>query len=498
MPFPRAAGVLLHPTSLPGPFGIGDLGPEARRFVDFLVAGGQRLWQVNPLGPTGYGDSPYSGLSAFAGNPLLISPELLVDDDLLTIADLARLPPGEPDRVDFGAIIPAKRELLESAFRRYRDGAAPHLAERLETFRHAPHVAAWLGDYALFAALKEHHGGAVWNTWGAGISTREPAAVKDWRHELAEQVEYHLFIQYLFREQWGRLKAYANQNEITLVGDIPIFVAYDSADVWAHRELFELDEHGNPLAVAGVPPDYFSADGQLWGNPLYDWQQAEATHFAWWIDRFRATLTVVDAVRLDHFRGFESFWRVPAGETTAIGGSWVKAPGKALFRAVGQALGSLPIMAEDLGVITPEVEALRDDFEFPGMKVLQFAFVEGSDGGFLPHRYPRNAVVYTGTHDNDTTVGWWESSPAAERARVEAYLGGVHEPIQWALIRLANASVANTALYPLQDVLGLGSEARMNFPGRPAGNWFWRFEAGALSPDAAAQLRTWAELYGRL
>ncbi|MBI2302256.1 MAG: 4-alpha-glucanotransferase [Armatimonadetes bacterium] len=497
MPFPRAAGVHLHPTSLPGPFGIGDLGPAAYRFVDFLVAGRQRLWQVNPLGPTGYGDSPYAGLSAFAGNPNLLSPELLLAADLLSPDDLQDVPAFPPERVDFGWIIPWKRQLLERVFARYSDGAAPGVHERVAAFRQAPAVRAWLDDYALFAALKERHGGAVWNTWGDGAARRDPTALDAWRAELGRAIDYHVLVQYLFSEQWSRVKAYANQHGIHLIGDIPIFVAYDSADVWAHPDLFELEADGSPRAVAGVPPDYFSATGQLWGNPLYDWPVLEDRRFAWWIERFRAMLRLVDAVRLDHFRGFESYWRVPAGETTAVNGQWVKCPGERLFAAVGRALGSLPIMAEDLGVITPQVEALREGFGFPGMKVLQFAFVEGSDGGFLPHRYPRNCVVYSGTHDNDTAVGWWATCPVEERRRVARYLGREPGEIHQELLRLALASVADTALCPLQDVLGLGSEARMNFPGRPAGNWTWRLADEAPLGLAAGFLAELAETYER-
>ncbi len=497
MPFPRASGILLHPTCLPGPYGIGDVGPEAERFIEFLAAAGQRLWQVNPLGPTGYGDSPYSGHSAFAGNPLLVSPERLMADDLLGPDDLREAPSFPVDRVDFGWVIGWKRQLLERAWQRYRDGAGEVARERLEAVRQQPDVAGWLSDFALFMALKEEHGGAVWNTWEPGAARRDPAALRQWRGELAERVGFHEFVQCLFRAQWAALKELAAERDIAIVGDIPIFVAYDSADVWANRGLFELDESGAPLAVAGVPPDYFSATGQLWGNPLYDWERLAERGFDWWVERFRVTLTLVDEVRLDHFRGFEAYWRVPAGESTAVNGEWVTAPGAELFETVGQALGSLPIMAEDLGVITPEVEALRDRFAFPGMKVLQFAFIPGSEAGYLPHEYPANAVVYTGTHDNDTVVGWWATREGAERARVVRYLGREPDEIHWDLIRLASASVADTVLIPLQDVLGLGSEARMNTPGRPGGNWTWR-----LSPDldlaaAAARLHELTDIYGR-
>ncbi|MCC7493236.1 MAG: 4-alpha-glucanotransferase [Fimbriimonadaceae bacterium] len=497
MPFPRSSGILLHPTSLPGPYGIGDLGPEAVRFVDFLAAAGQTLWQVNPLGPTGYGDSPYSCHSAFAGNPLLISPDLLHDAGLLTAADLAEVPPFPAYEVDFGWVIPWKRQLLQRAFEHYRQGAGGTLRDELAALQQAPDVAGWLPDFALFMALKEYHGGQVWNTWEPGAARHEAAALEHWRGELAEAVAFQTFVQCLFRWQWFALKDHALRQGVAIAGDIPIFVAYDSADVWANRELFELDPAGTPLAVAGVPPDYFSATGQLWGNPLYDWQRAAASDFAWWVERFRITLTLVDCVRLDHFRGFESFWRVPAGEPTAIHGAWVECPGEALFRAVERELGGLPIMAEDLGVITPAVEALRDGFAFPGMKILQFAFVDGSDGGFLPHNYPGNCVVYTGTHDNDTAVGWWQTCGENERQRLRRYLGGDPPEPHWALIRLALASVADTAIMPLQDVLGLGGEARMNCPGRPAGNWTWRVPPQADLAGAAGRLRELSETYGR-
>jgi 4-alpha-glucanotransferase len=497
MPFERASGVLLHPTSLPGPYGIGDLGPAAYRFADWLAAAGQKLWQVLPLGPTGYGDSPYACHSAFAGNTLLISPELLAADGLLTAAELAAAPPFPRDKVDFGWVIPWKQDLLLKAFRRYQDGAAPHLCEALGPFLAQPEVAAWLPDFALFMALKAHHGGRVWPTWEPGAAHRDPAALEAWRERLADGVEFHLFTQYLFRRQWADLKAHCAGLGVKLMGDIPIFVAYDSADVWGHRELFQLDPDGSPQAVAGVPPDYFAADGQLWGNPLYDWAQAQATEFAWWIARFQATFELVDSVRLDHFRGFESYWRVPAGELTAKNGKWVKAPGRALFQRLAQVFGELPIVAEDLGIITDEVDALRVEFGFPGMRILQFAFHPGANF-YLPHLYPANTVVYTGTHDNDTAEGWWASCSERERVKMRAYLGGQPEAMSWAMIRLALGSVADTAVFPLQDALALGAAARMNTPGVAQANWDWRAPEEVDWAGLAARLREMVVAYDRL
>ena len=412
-------------------------------------------------------------------------------------AELADVPPFPTETVDFGWVIPWKRKLLERAFARFQQGASPVVDEAVESIAADPLVAGWLDDFALFMALKEHHEGAVWNTWEPGAARREPAALARWRTNLADAVAYHRFVQCVFRWQWQDLRDRCAANGIEILGDIPIFVAYDSADVWAHRELFELDDDGTPLAVAGVPPDYFCETGQLWGNPLYDWPRLQADGFAWWIERFRVSLSLVDAVRLDHFRGFESYWRVPAGEETAVNGQWVKCPGAALFKAVAAALGSLPIMAEDLGVITPAVEALREKFGFPGMRILQFAFVNGANGCFQPHRYEANCLVYSGTHDNDTTVGWWHTCDESERDWLRRYLGTEPFEINWTLIRMALASVADTVLFPLQDLLGLGGEARMNCPGRPGGNWQWRCAAGADLGAAAARLLELVKLYQR-
>ena len=501
---PRRGGILLHPTSLPGRYGIGELGPEAHRFVDFLAGAGQRLWQVLPLGPTGYGDSPYQCFSAFAGNPLLISLDALVEDGWLQAADVAYAPKLPADSVDYDAVAAFKLPLLDRAFRRFEEAAESADREAFEAFRQAN--ASWLDDYALYMAVKEAQGGKEWTDWQEDIARRRPEALARWREERAGAVRAREFGQYLFFLQWQRLRDRCRERDIALMGDIPIFVARDSADVWSHPELFQLEEDGRPRVMAGVPPDYFSATGQLWGNPLYDWEEMARTGYAWWVERLRAALGLVDLVRLDHFRGFEACWEIPAGEKTAENGQWVKGPGAALFEALREALGELPIVAENLGVITPEVEELRERFGFPGMAILQFAFGRDPEAAqFQPHHYPRNRVVYTGTHDNDTTVGWWTSSGAGdstrgadevreERQHALAYLDAEGREIHWAFIRAAFASVADTAVVPLQDVLGLGSEARMNLPGRARGNWRWRFRPEALNDTIRDRLKRLAEL----
>ena len=495
MSFPRSCGILLHPTSLPGRFGIGDLGESAYRFLDFLVETGQRLWQVLPLGPTGYGDSPYQAFSAFAGNPLLISPEELLREGALPADALDEVPRFPDDRADYRAGIRFKTALLRRSFEHFRKHASRAQQQEFASFCDAE--GSWLDDYALFMALKAHHKGAAWNTWEPDIAARQPEALAQWRHRLADEIAFQQYLQYQFFRQWCAVKRYANRRGIQIIGDVPIFVAYDSADVWIHPELFYLDESGNPTVVAGVPPDYFSPTGQLWGNPLYRWDVLARDDYAWWIQRLRATLRLVDIVRLDHFRGFEAYWEVPATEETAVHGRWVKGPGARFFYAVRRALGETPIIAEDLGVITPEVEALRRRFGFPGMKVLQFAFATDASNEYLPHNYERNCVVYTGTHDNDTTVGWFCSLPEEERAFCLKYLGSDGREIHWDLIRLAMMSVADTVIVPLQDVLGLGSEARMNYPGRLGGNWAWRYTEGALTEEVCERLAELTETYGR-
>ncbi|MCU0494835.1 MAG: 4-alpha-glucanotransferase [Chloroflexaceae bacterium] len=472
MRFPRSSGILLHPTSLPGRWGIGDLGPSAYQFVDFLVAAGQRLWQILPLGPTGYGDSPYQCFSAFAGNPLLVSLDILADEGLLDrneVEGAAASYSFDPAQVDFGSIIPFKMALLQRSFEQFQADTAPQHREQFNSFAAAN--AYWLEDYALFMAVKAAHDGQSWDTWETDIATRQPEAMATWRERLAEQIAFQQYLQYLFFRQWLPLKAHANQRGIKIIGDTPIFVAYDSADAWANRDLFYLDEAGRPTVVAGVPP---------------------------------SALTTVDMLRIDHFRGFAAYWEIPASEPTAIKGRWVEAPGAELFAALHQALGDLPLIAEDLGIITPDVEALRDGADLPGMKVLQFAFDGKPENLYLPHNYMPNCVVYTGTHDNDTTLGWFSGLSEQEQRWIWQYLGSTPgqpgEPgeIAWHLVRLAFASVADVAVVPLQDVLRLGSEARMNTPGKLGGNWGWRFRAGDGEAGLIERLHTLTETYGRL
>lgn len=493
---PRSSGLLLHPTSLPGPFGVGDLGPAASAFVDALARARQGWWQLLPLGPTGYGDSPYQCFSAFAGNPILISPERLVEDGLLAPADLPASPRPE-GRVEFEQVIPAKERLLQRAFERFQAGAAPTLRHELEAFGRAE--AAWLDDYALFMALKAAHGGVAWTGWDPALVSRQPSALAAARARLAPAVELHRFAQFLFFRQWKALQAHARTRGVRLIGDAPIFAAHDSADVWARAHLFRLRADGRPAVVAGVPPDYFSATGQLWGNPLYDWEAMAATGHAWWIDRLRAVHRLFDLVRLDHFIGFHRYWEVPGGAPTAEHGAWRTGPGAGLFDAALQALGELPIIAEDLGTVTPEVEALRLRYGFPGMRVLQFAFAGGVEPRFLPHRHDRNTVVYTGTHDNDTTRGWFAGAGPAGQARLERYLGQAcrEETVSWQLLRLAWASVADLAVAPAQDLLSLGREARMNVPGEPTGNWRWRLRPGQLDEPVLARLAELTETFER-
>jgi 4-alpha-glucanotransferase len=492
----RASGILLHPTSLPGRYGIGDLGDDARHFVDFLAETGLKLWQVLPLGPTGYGDSPYQCFSAFAGNPLLISLETLVGENALPAEELAHARSFPADRVLFGEVIEFKMRVLRHSYVHFTNYAAD--AEQKAFRQFCTDNAHWLDDYALFMALKDAHGGAPWNTWEDDIARRTPTAMSKARRDYAQQVQTHKYMQYQFFKQWTAIRAYAAAKNVQIIGDIPIFVAYDSADAWANRELFQIDERGNPIFIAGVPPDYFSPTGQRWGNPLYRWDVMAKQGYAWWIDRIKAALKLYDYVRIDHFRGFESYWEVPASEPTAMHGRWVKGPDKALFEAIAAALGDdLPIIAEDLGIITDEVKALRDAFGFPGMRLIHFGFVADSDAAFLPHSYIPNCVAYAGTHDNDTTVGWWQSLDAPTREMVREYLGVTGDDIQWDLIRALFMSCANTVVVTMQDVLGLDSDARMNFPGRAEGNWFWRFRWEQVTPALRARLRRMTKLYGR-
>jgi len=502
MRFPRCSGILLHPTSLPSRFGIGDWGEAAYRFVDFLEAAGQSYWQMLPLSPTGYGDSPYQGLSAFAGNPMLISPDGLVKAGHLSEADLADVPPFPVGRVDFGPVIDYKKSVLGRAFSNFRTQAP---AEQQAAFaRFCEEQAFWLEDFSLFMALKEVHQLRPWHEWEPEVVTRQPAALDRKRVSLAGEIESQKYQQWQFFEQWLSVKRYANERGIRIIGDIPIFVALDSTDVWANPHLFHLDKDLQPTFVSGVPPDYFSETGQLWGHPLYRWEAMAENGYPWWIARFRMAFTQVDVVRIDHFRGFYNYWEVPAGEDTAIEGRWLYGPGAGLFHAVTHALGKVAIIAEDLGDFDAEsragVDALQNEFGYPGMKVLQFAFGGGPGDPFLPHNFTRDFVAYTGTHDNDTVIGWYQvTSTEGERDYARKYLAVDGSDIAWDLIRLAWSSVANTAITTAQDLLSLGHEARMNLPstvGPP--NWCWRLQPGALSDDIGARLLELTAVYGRM
>ena len=501
----RSSGILLHPTSLPGPFGIGDFGPEAFRFADFLHDAGQKLWQMLPIGPTGYGDSPYQCFSAFAGNPLLISPERL---QYLEPDDLQGPPQASPHCIDYGSVIRWKTSVLRKAFSRFEVMASKEDIVAFENFQREHQ--AWLPDYALFTAVKEAHSGeGTWPRWEQDIARRMPDALIRWRDMLAREIHRIEYWQFEFYRQFNALRAYCAQRGICLMGDLPIYVAHDSADVWAHPELFHLQPSGDPISVAGVPPDYFSATGQLWGNPIYNWEALRETGFDWWVQRLRASFQLFDKVRLDHFRGLEAYWEVPFGDPTAEHGRWVKAPGAEMLEAAQSRLGKLPIIAENLGVITPEVEAIREQFGLPGMAILQFAFGSDPQGpDFRPHNYPHERVAYTGTHDNDTTAGWWRSTGQGDSTRskeqVEAekqfalrYLHSDGKEIHWDMIRVLMASVADIVLTPLQDVIGLGSEARMNQPATTTGNWAWRFSSDQLTPAMAARLKEMTITYDR-
>ena len=496
MSFTRASGILLHPTSLPSRYGIGDLGQAAYRFVDFLATTKQQLWQILPLGPTGHGNSPYMCYSAMAGNPLLISLDTLAEQGWLTRADLSEVPDFSHERVDYERVIPFKLELLKRAAQRFQMSKSGEF-EEFEQFCQAQ--AFWLEDYSLFMALKEANDGASWSDWEPAIARREPEVLATWRNKLADAIFLQKFLQFEFCRQWFALKAYANERYIQIIGDMPIYVAHDSADVWAFPENFMIDpETLMPSQMAGVPPDYFSETGQLWGNPTYNWEVLEDTQFDWWLKRIKTSLSYVDQIRIDHFRGFESYWAVPEGEETAMNGRWIQAPGVALFERVEEVLGKLPFLAEDLGIITPEVEALRDRFNFPGMKILQFAFGSDHRNPYLPFNCDRNFVIYTGTHDNDTTVGWYGKANEYEKQRLVAFVGGLGpESVHWAMIRLALSSVADLAIVPLQDLFGLGSVARMNTPGLAGGNWEWRFDASMLNQTVCEQFTALTELYGR-
>lgn len=496
MKLTRSSGILLHPTSLPGPYGIGDIGPQAHEWIEFLAAAGCLLWQVLPLGPTGYGDSPYQCFSSFAGNPYLVSPDLLLKDGLLTAADLEDHPEFQPGKVDYGLVIPWKLALLDQAYARFRKLRRPKLHNEFAQF--CASQADWLDDFALFMTLKDRHEGAPWTTWEVPLRDRQPEALAQFGEQQTETIQRQKFRQWLFFRQWAALRQRALRRRIRLIGDIPIFVAHDSADVWANPELFFLDETGQPTVVAGVPPDYFSRTGQRWGNPLYRWGDHQTTGYAWWLRRIRAALRLVDVVRLDHFRGFAAYWEVPGKAQTAVRGKWVNAPGLDFFRAVQGELGDLPFIAEDLGVITPDVVELREAFDLPGMKVIQFGFDFGPNDPFLPHNLTPNCVMYTGTHDNDTARGWYERVSDEVRDFTRRYLARDGHDIAWDMIRVVWGSVAVYALAPMQDFLNLGNEARMNYPGNPSGNWQWRMQPGDADEMVRARLWEMNYLYRRL
>jgi 4-alpha-glucanotransferase len=486
----RKSGILLHPTSLPGEFGIGDLGHWAYRFADFLVESGQQLWQVLPLGPPGFGYSPYQAYSSTAGNPLLISLQTLVEQDWLSSADLKGIPAFADSSVDFDSVIPFKLNLLKKAAATFWGRASDSMRPQFLDF--CAQTESWLNPFAEFAALKEANANSAWTEWNQNTAVRKQSLL------------IHKFIQFEFSRQWKLLKKYCNERGIEIIGDIPIFIAHDSADVWANPELFDLDEKGNPFTVAGVPPDYFSETGQCWGNPLYRWDVMRENGYRWWIERLRLLLDMVDIIRLDHFRGFEKYWEIPAGSETAVNGRWVKGPGNRLFQALQQALGKLPFIAEDLGYITPEVHELRDRWGFPGMRVLQFAFVDASpENPHKPYNFIQNCVAYTGTHDNDTTAGWFVAAADGPQARAEreaalSYMGSRDGDPVWDFIRLLLSSAADTAILPMQDALCLGSEARMNLPATVGNNWRWRLKKDQLIPQVSSRLHEMNRIYGRL
>lgn len=493
----RLSGVLLHPTSLPSPYGIGDLGQEAYDFIDFLEKSGQHLWQTLPLTPTGFGDSPYQSFSAFAGQPLIISPEHLRELGLLEKEDLLDCPCGDGTSVDYGTIIPWKNNILRKAYENFRCTSDKMLLEEYDAFYEANQF--WVDDYALFMACKDYHGGCDWLSWEEKYRVPTPAVRAELKKMLASEIKYYYFVQFMFSKEWYALKKYANEKDIQIIGDIPIFVSLDSADVWANQSMFQLDTKGFPTVVAGVPPDYFSETGQLWGNPLYDWDAQKKDGYKWWISRVRNQLDLFDYLRIDHFRGFEAYWAVPYGEETAVNGKWKIGPREDLFLAIEKALGKgLPIIAEDLGVITPEVEKLRDRFHFPGMKILQFGFEAQDESSFLPHQFTTtNCVCYTGTHDNDTTVGWYETAPEYSRDKVRRYMNTDGSSIHYDFMRICLGSIAAYAIIPMQDVLGVGKEGRMNTPGVAQNNWAWRYKKEVLSDGLAEGLRSITRLYGR-
>jgi 4-alpha-glucanotransferase len=493
MHFPRSSGILLHPTSLPGPYGSGDFGAAAFHFVDWLVSAGQKMWQILPLGGIGPGNSPYMSSSAFAGNILLIDLDDLGAHGWLSDDELSSHPGFTVHRVDYSVVYQYRLEKLRVAASCFFAGNQFH--SEFQEF--CASEQSWLDDYSLFMALAEKFEWRDWSHWSPALAKREKKALAKATVELAQEIEFWNFCQWCFFRQWRKLKQYANQRGVQIIGDIPIFIAYQSAEVWARQDLFELGDDHLPVVIAGVPPDYFSTTGQRWGNPLYRWPAHEKEEYSWWIERIRKTIELVNIVRIDHFRGFAGYWEIPASEQTAINGRWMPGPGEKLFNAVQAKLGTLPIIAEDLGVVTPDVAALLEQFNFPGMRILQFAFGGGSDNPYLPHNFKNNTVVYGGTHDNDTAVGWFNSASQHERTFACKYLGSDGREINWELIHAASESIANIAIHPFQDVLGLDSEHRMNLPGKAEGYWEWRFTWEQLTPRHAERLYEITAVHGR-
>lgn len=496
MRFPRSSGTLVHPTSFPSKYGMGDLGPEAKIFIKFLENTGQTIWQVLPLGPTGYGNSPYASYSAFAGNHYLISPDILVEKGLLESADTASAEMPVKLAAEYEESYKVKDRLYKKAFSNFSKNKSSEDEKAYKSFRQDN--AYWLDDYCLFMACSLANERQPWNLWDADLAMRKPAAIKKAQKKYSDEIELQCWLQFEFFNQWYHLKEYANGRGVRVVGDIPIFVDHNSSDVWGNPQYFEVDDAGNRMLVAGVPPDYFSETGQLWGNPLYKWSAIQKDNFSWWVERFRQMFELYDAIRVDHFRGFDEYWEVSAEEKTAINGQWIKAPGKALFNTIKDELGELPIIAEDLGVMTPAVEELRDTFNFPGMKILQFAFDSDAKNDFLPHNYPQNCVVYTGTHDNDTTIGWYESAPEVEKHRLREYVKTDGSEVQWDLIRLGMLSVADQAIFPLQDYMNLDAVHRMNIPGTVGNNWLWRYTPEMLQNVDQGRIRKLSEMGNRL
>ncbi|GKX28519.1 4-alpha-glucanotransferase [Vallitalea longa] len=492
----RLSGILLHPTSLPSKYGIGDLGKSAYNFIDFLAKTKQKIWQVLPLGHTGFGDSPYQSFSSFAGQPLIISPDKLIEMRLLRKEECYTDHKFSQHKIDYSFVIKYKFSILKKAYNNFLKTNDNKLYNKWLSF--CGKEKSWLEDYALFMACKDYFNGSIWNEWDDDISTPTKETKLKWINKLSYDIDFYKFIQFIFYEQWFNLKAYANEHEIYIIGDLPIFTSYDSSDVWANKELFSLDSHGCPTEIAGVPPDYFSATGQLWGNPLYNWNNHKKTSYKWWVSRLAHILKLVDFVRIDHFRGFESYWAIPYGSKTAISGKWKKGPNKELLNAFINELGTkLPIIAEDLGIITNKVKKLRDEYNLPGIKVLQFAFEDLKDNDFLPHNYNTNSVCYSGTHDNDTTLSWYKKTDEINRDKVRRYMNTDAKDITWDFIRTCFGSVSKIAVIPLQDILSLDNDARMNTPGTSMGNWQWRYTDDMLTNNISKKLLAITELYGR-